>query len=238
MSAWFDRTVQLLGKEAFEKLQNAHVLVIGLGGVGSNAAEHLVRSGIGNLTIVDSDVVQISNINRQLQALHSTVGEKKAQVLAKRLQDINPQLNITVEDRFIDETEIVHILGMANYDYVVDAIDTLTPKVLLLYHALRRGFRIVSSMGTGGKLNPTMVRIADISETYGDKFARQLRKKLHKLGIYAGIKSVFSPEPTNPEALIFVNERNKKTTLGTISFIPAIFGLYCAYTVVNDLIQD
>ncbi len=235
---WFERTIQLLGREGFERLQKSHVLVIGLGGVGSNAAEHLVRSGIGNITVVDSDIVQLSNINRQLQALHSTVGEKKAHVLAKRLLDINPKLNITVDDRFMDEEEIVRVLDLTSYEYIVDAIDTLTPKVLLLYHAMDRGFRIVSSMGTGGKLNPTLVRIGDISETYGDKFARQLRKRLHRLGIYSGFKAVFSPEPTNPKALIFVNERNKKTTLGTISFIPAIFGLYCAYTVVNDLLKE
>ena len=238
MSQWNERTLVLLGKEKYEKLQQARVLVVGLGGVGSYAAEFLVRSGVGQLTIVDSDVVQHSNINRQIQALHSTVGEKKAHVLGKRLLDINPQLKLKIEDNFLDENEIVRVLSENTYDYVVDAIDTLTPKVLLIYHTLQKGYRLVSAMGTGGKLDPTQIRIVDFSETYGDKFARQLRKRLHRLGVYSGFNAVFSPEPVSPEVLIYVNERNKKTSLGTIAFVPAVFGIYCAYAVVNDLIHS
>ena len=238
MSKWNERTLVLLGKEKYHKLQQAHVLVVGLGGVGSYAAEFLVRSGVGHITIVDSDTVQPSNINRQIQALHSTLGEKKAHVLGKRLLDINPSLDLKIDDNFLDEKEILRVLDEKTYDYVVDAIDTLSPKILLIYHTLQKGYRLVSAMGTGGKIDPTQVRIVDFSETYGDKFARHVRKRLHKLGVYSGFKAVFSPEPVSPEALIFVNERNKKTSLGTIVFVPAIFGLYCAYTVVNDLLHS
>ena len=237
MSKWNERTLVLLGREKYHKLERANVLVVGLGGVGSYAAEFLVRSGVGHITIVDSDTVQPSNINRQIQALHSTMGEKKAYVLGKRLMDINPDLDLTIDDNFLDEKEIERLLGDNTFDYVVDAIDTLTPKILLIYHTLQKGYPLISAMGTGGKLDPTQVRIVDFSETYGDKFARHLRKRLHKLGVYSGFKAVFSPEPVSPEALIFVNERNKKTSLGTIVFVPAVFGLYCAYSVVNDLIH-
>ncbi len=232
---WYERTQLLLGDQAFEKLRKSHVLIVGLGGVGSYAAEFLTRAGIGKLTIVDPDLVQETNINRQIQALHSTLGKKKAFVLAERLTDINPGLDLKALDYFLHEQEIDEILAMDNYDYVVDAIDTFTPKLLLIHKTLEKGYRLVSSMGTGGRTDPTQIRIGDISESYGDKLARQLRKKLHKLGIYQGFTVVYSPEPRRPEALLYVNERNKKTTLGTIAYVPSVFGAYCAYVVVRDL---
>ena len=237
MDMWYKRTEILLGKKELEKLRESSVLVVGLGGVGSYAAEFLVRSGIGKLTIVDSDIVEKTNINRQIQALHSTIGKNKAIVLGKRLKDINPDLNLTIITNYLDENEIKRVLSIGDYDYVVDAIDTLTPKVLLIYHTLEKGYPLISAMGTGGKLDPTQIKIVDFSQTYGDKFARHLRKKLHKLGIYSGFKAVFSAEPIKPCSLIYVNERNKKTSLGTIVFVPALFGLYCSYTVINDIIN-
>ncbi len=234
---WDDRTKLLLGDDKYKQLQNKHVLVVGLGGVGSFAAEFLTRAGVGKLTIVDPDIIQETNINRQIQATHSNIGQKKAFVLAKRLVDINPDLHLKALDYFLHEQEIDEILTMAHYDYVVDAIDTFTPKILLIQKTLKANLNLVSSLGTGGRLDPTQIKIADISESYGDKLGRQLRKKLHKLGIFEGFKVVFSPEPRRPEALLYVEERNKKTTLGTISYIPAVFGAYCAYTVINDLIN-
>ncbi len=232
---WYERTELLLGKEKYQILRNKHVLIVGLGGVGSFAAEFLTRAGIGKLTIVDPDLVQDTNINRQVQALHSTIGKKKAFVLAQRLLDINPDLHLKALDYFLHEQEIVQILAMDDYDYVFDAIDTFTPKLLLIQHTLQAKIPLISSLGTGGRLDPTQIKISDISQSYGDKLGRQLRKKLHKFGIYSGFKVVFSPEPRRPEALLFVDERNKKTTLGTISYIPAVFGAYCAYAVIKDL---
>ncbi len=232
---WYERTELLLGKEDFDKLRKSHVLVVGLGGVGSFAAEFLARTGIGKMTIVDPDLVQETNINRQIQALHSTVGQKKAFVLAERLKDINPDLDLKALDYFLHEQEIDEILQMDTYDYVVDAIDTFTPKILLIQKTLEKQIPLVSSMGTGGRIDPTQIRIGDISESYGDKLARQLRKKLHKRGIYKGFTAVYSPEPSRPEALLYVEERNKKTTLGTISYIPAVFGAMCAYVVIRDI---
>ncbi len=232
---WFERTKLLLGQDKYQLLNEKHVLIVGLGGVGSFAAEFLTRAGIGKLTIVDPDLVQPSNINRQIQALHSTVGKKKAFVLAQRLLDINPDLHLKALDYFLHEQEIEQILSMDKYDYVVDAIDTFTPKLLLIQKTVQAKFPLISSLGTGGRLDPTQIRISDISESYGDKLGRQLRKKLHKFGIYSGFKVVFSPEPRRPESLLYVDERNKKTTLGTISYIPAVFGAFCAYGVIKDL---
>ncbi len=234
---WYNRTQLLLGNENYKQLSKKHVLIVGLGGVGSFAAEFLTRAGIGKLTIVDPDIIQDTNINRQLQATHSNIGKKKAFVLAERLLDINPELHLKALDYFLHEQEIDEILKMAHYDYVVDAIDTFTPKILLIQKTLENNLKLVSSLGTGGRLDPTQIQIADISQSYGDKLGRQLRKKLHKLGIYQGFKVVFSPEPRRPEALLYVDERNKKTTLGTISYIPAVFGAYCAYVVINDLVE-
>ncbi len=234
MENWLERTKVLLGQSNLDKLAQSHVLVVGLGGVGSYVAEHLTRSGVGELTIVDGDTVHQTNINRQIQALHSTVGKPKAHALAERLKDINPEIKLNIVDSFVKDQEMLNLLNN-DYDYVVDAIDTLSPKVYLIYHALEKGHKLVSSMGTGGKKDPSQIQVADISKTHNDPLARILRKKLHRLGIYSGFKAVFSPEPVSPESLLFVSEQNKKTTLGTISYIPATFGAFCAYVVINDI---
>ena len=233
-----ERTSLLLGEEKLNRLRQSHVLVVGLGGVGAYAAEMLVRAGIGRMTIADADVVAPSNINRQLVALHSTIGRPKAEVLAERLRDINPELELTVIVKYIRDEETYTLLDAAPYDYVVDAIDTLSPKLALIKGAIDRSLRIVSSMGAGAKTDPTQLQIADISKTHHCPLAHMLRKRLHKLGIRKGFRAVFSPEPIREGAMIICEEQNKKSNVGTISYLPAIFGIGCASVVVRDLLGE
>ncbi len=180
----------------------SHVLIVGLGGVGSFAAEFMTRAGIGNMTIIDPDQVQDTNINRQILALHSTVDTKKVFVMDQRLKDINPELNLKTLDYFLHEKEIEEILQMDSYQYVIDAIDTFTPKILLIQKTLAKQIPLVSSMGTGGRIDPTQIRIGDISESYGDKLARHLRKTLHKRGIYRGLLLSIHRNRSVPKALL------------------------------------
>ncbi len=233
-----ERTSLLLGEEKLERLRRAHVLVVGLGGVGAYAAEMLVRAGVGRMTIADADVVSLSNINRQLVALHSTVGRPKAEVLAERLRDIAPELQLTVVAKYIRDEETDKLLDAAPYDYVVDAIDTLSPKLALIAGAMERGFRVVSSMGAGAKTDPTQLEIADIGKTHHCPLAHMLRKRLHKIGIRTGFRAVFSPEPIREGAMIECEEQNKKSNVGTISYLPALFGIGCASVVIRDLIGE
>ena len=219
-------------------LKNANVLVVGVGGVGSYAAEMIVRSGVGRMTIADADKVSETNINRQLVALHSTVGREKCDILADRLKDINPELQLTVVNRFIKDDETDTLLESDKFDYVVDAIDTLSPKLALIKGALDRGIRIVSSMGAGAKTDPTLMEIKDIAKTHHCPLAHMLRKRLHKIGIKRGFWAVFSPEPVREGAMILCEEQNKKSNVGTISYIPALFGIGCASVVIRDLIGE
>ncbi|MDE7123465.1 MAG: tRNA threonylcarbamoyladenosine dehydratase [Alistipes sp.] len=235
MDNWLERTELLLGKERLDRLRGAHVLVVGLGGVGAYAAEMIARAGVGHMTIADADVVSVSNINRQLVALRSTVGRPKAEVLSERLRDINPALELTVVDRYIKDEATYELLDAARYDYMVDAIDTLSPKLALIAGALDRGIPLVSSMGAGAKLDPTRMEIADIGKTHHCPLAHMLRKRLHKIGIRSGFKAVFSPEPMHEGAMILCEERNKKSNVGTISYIPALFGIGCASVVIRGL---
>ena len=179
---WLERTELLLGAEKLEKLRAAHVLVVGLGGVGAYAAEMIVRAGVGRMTVADADTVNPTNINRQLVALHSTVGRPKAEVLAERLRDINPALELHVVDKYIKDEETDLLLDSARFDYAVDAIDTLSPKLALILGALKRGIPLVSSMGAGAKTDPTRLEIEDISRTHHCPLAHMLRKRLHKAG--------------------------------------------------------
>ncbi len=236
--AWMERTSLLLGDEKLERLRRAHVLVVGLGGVGAYAAEMLVRAGVGRMTIADADVVSLSNINRQLVALHSTIGRPKAEVLAERLRDIAPELELTVVAKYIRNEETYTLLDAAPYDYVVDAIDTLSPKLALIAGALERQMKVVSSMGAGAKTDPTQMEIADISKTHHCPLAHMLRKRLHKIGIRTGFRAVFSPEPIREGAMIVCEEENKKSNVGTISYLPALFGIGCASVVIRDLIGE
>lgn len=234
---WQARTRLLLGEERLLKLRKANVLVAGLGGVGAYAAEQLARAGIGSMTIVDGDKIQPSNRNRQLPALISTTGSRKVQIMSERLMDINPELKLTSIDEYIKDQRMIDILE-TGYDYVVDAIDTLSPKVYFIYHTMRLGMPLISSMGAGGKLDPMQVRIADISETNNCKLAYYMRKRLHKLGVWNGFKAVYSPEEVSRDAVeLAEGEINKKSTVGTISYMPAVFGCFCASGVINDLLN-
>jgi tRNA A37 threonylcarbamoyladenosine dehydratase len=232
---WQERSLLLFGKEKLERLARTHVLVAGLGGVGSMAAEMICRSGVGKMTIIDGDSVQPGNLNRQIQATHGTLHEDKAAVMGERLLDINPGLDLTVINEFIDEERIPGILEEP-FDYVVDAIDTLSPKICLIYHAVQRELKLASSMGSGGKVDPALVQVADFGDTSHCRLAYVLRKKLRKLGVEGGFKVVFSTEKVPGEMVIPVEgESNKKSTVGTSSFIPAIFGCMLASIVVREL---
>ena len=233
---WQERTRLLLGDEGFERLNSSHVLVVGLGGVGGYVAEQLTRAGIGELTIVDGDVVSQSNMNRQLLALQSTQGKPKAEVMAARLRDINPDVKLHVVSQFMKDQALIDLISQP-YDFVVDAIDTVSPKVFLLYYAVQNNQRIVSCMGAGGKMHPDKIEIADIDKSHHCHLAFYIRKKLHKLGIRTGIKVVFSPEPVNKSAVIEEESQNKASNVGTISYMPATFGCFCASVVINGLLE-
>lgn len=233
---WTTRTALLLGTEGMRRLAASHVLVVGLGGVGAYAAEEIARAGVGRMTLVDADVVSLSNLNRQLPALHSTLGKPKAEVMAARLRDINPDLEIEVRNCFVRDEETEALLDAAHYDFVVDAIDTLSPKTFLIYHALQRHLPIISSMGAGAKVDPSRIRIADISKTTDCALARAVRKRLRGMGISSGLPVVFSTEPANPQAILEVeDEACKRTTTGTVSYMPALFGCYLASYVIRHL---
>ncbi len=232
---WLERTELLLGEEKTKELSDKNVLVVGLGGVGAFAAEMIARAGIGNMTIVDGDVVNDSNRNRQLPALISTTGKLKSEVVQDRLVDINSDLQLTVISKFVDEDAFGGLLD-AGFDYVVDAIDTLSPKVALIKEAIIRNIPIVSSMGAGGKFDPSKIELTDISKSKYCGLARMVRKRLYKDGIRKGIPVVYSSEMVSKEFIIPTEgERNKKTTVGTISYMPAMFGCLVASKVIRDL---
>lgn len=235
--SWLDRTELLLGDEKLGKLKAAHVLVVGLGGVGAYAAEHLCRAGVGRLTIVDGDVVEETNRNRQLPALISTTGLPKAEILANRFQDINPDIKLNVINDFIRDNKMIALLKSDDFDYVVDAIDTLTPKQFLIYHAVQLNLPIISSMGTGGKFDPSKIAVVDISKSYNCKLARVLRKGLSRQGIKNGVKVVFSSELIDERAVRIEEGNNKKSTVGTISYMPSAFGCFMASEVIRDIIS-
>ena len=235
MTDWLSRTELCLGSEALKRLKSSNVLVVGLGGVGAYAAEMICRAGVGTMTIVDGDKIHPTNRNRQLPALKSTEGLPKAEVMGTRLKDINPDLNLTVIQEYIKDERMVEILDRG-FDYVVDAIDTLAPKVFLIFHCMTRKYPVVSSMGAGGKLDPTRIAISDISETTDCTLARILRKRLHHLGIREGFKAVYSPEIVDKKMVRTTDgEQNKASVVGTISYMPAAFGIACASVVIRDL---
>jgi tRNA threonylcarbamoyladenosine dehydratase len=237
MNDWQSRTSLMLGAENISKLNRAHVLVAGLGGVGAAAAEMLCRAGVGKLTIADADIVQASNRNRQIIACVSTEGMLKTEVMRTRLLDINPQLELDVFNQYLKDQFIIDLLA-GSFDYVVDAIDTLSPKLYFIYYALKNNHRLISSMGAGGKLDPSLVRVGDISESYQCKLAYDLRKRLRRKDITTGFKVVFSPEIVPASAVVKTeDERNKKSNVGTISYMPTVFGCFCASVVIRELIS-
>ena len=235
---FLQRTQLLLGQEKLNILQNSHILIVGLGGVGAYAAEMVVRAGVGEVTIVDSDTVDITNINRQLLALHSTLGQRKVDGMKNRLLDINPLLKVNILDVYVNKEEVDGILDFANYDCVIDAIDTIAPKVLLLEFALKRNYKIVSSMGSGGKMNPTEVEVTDIGSTHHCHLAHMLRKRLGSFGIRTGFLAVFSAERNREGAMFECDELNKKSMVGTISYMPAVFGCTVASVAIKLLLDE
>lgn len=236
--SWQERTRLLLGEEKLSIINGAHVLVVGLGGVGAYAAEMLARAGVGHLTLADADTVGESNINRQLIALHSTIGRAKTEILTERLRDINPNIVLTIHTEYIRDEKTWELLDEAKYDYVVDCIDTLSPKVNLIVGSLERGYKLVSSMGAGAKTDPTKIEVKDIGKSHHCPLAHMLRKRLHKQGVRSGFWAVFSPEPVREGSMIIAEETNKKSNVGSISYIPASFGCVCASVVIRDLLGE
>ena len=245
-SKWTDRTSLLLGEDKMQRLRNAHVLVVGVGGVGAYAAEMLCRAGVGELTIVDADTVNVTNINRQLPATHSTIGRLKTEVLAQRLRDINPDIRLHELPMYLKEEEVTLLLDgtlhcqlsivNCQFNFIVDAIDTIAPKCALIGEALRRGIPIVSSMGAGAKSDITQIRFADLWDTYHCGLAKAVRTRLKKEGLRRSLPVVFSTEQADRNAVITVDgEQNKKSTAGTISYMPAVFGCFLAEYVIRKL---
>ena len=234
---FYSRTELLLQPDGMARLQAAHVLVVGLGGVGGYAAEQMCRAGIGKLTVVDGDTVSETNLNRPLIALHSTVGQPKAMLFRDRFRDINPLCQVTAIQEFLRDDRTIELLQSQHYDCVVDCIDTLSPKVFLIYHAHRLGLPVVSSMGSGGKLDPSQVRTADIADSHTCRLAAMVRKRLHRMGVDSGIRVVFSTEKVQPEAMIQDPSDNHLTTVGTISYMPPLFGCHIAAEVINIILS-
>ncbi|MBC7936634.1 MAG: tRNA threonylcarbamoyladenosine dehydratase [Rhizobacter sp.] len=235
--SWLSRTSLLIGEQAISALTTKHVMIVGLGGVGSFAAEFICRAGIGKMTIIDGDVVDPTNRNRQLPALATNHGESKADIMAERLKAINPELELIVVKEFINP-EMVEHLFTEKYDYIIDAIDSITPKLTFIKKAYNSHIPFVSSMGAGGKLDPTRLQVVDISKTFNCPFAQQVRKMLKTDKIYKGFKAVFSPEENVKESLVLTDGNNyKKSAYGTMSYMPATFGAVLASVAIRDMID-
>lgn len=235
---WLQRMEWMAKPAGIEKLAQSHVLIVGLGGVGGYVAEMLCRAGIGELSLVDGDVVHSTNRNRQLAALVSTEGKLKTEVIAQRLLEINPEIKLHLIPEFLRDEAMVSLLESKRFDYVVDAIDTLSPKVYLLFLSLKNNLKVVSSMGSGGRWDPTAVKIADISRSNHCALARTVRKRLHKMGVFSGVEVVYSAEIVNNDCIVLVDELNKKSNVGTISYMPAVFGCACASVVIRGLLAE
>ena len=233
---WRERTELLIGSDGLARLASSTVAVVGAGGVGGFAAEMIARAGVGRMIVVDSDVVSVTNRNRQLLALDSTVGRLKSEVLADRLRDINPDIVLKVISEYMEADAVEALLGQEKIDVVVDAIDTIAPKLALIKYCLDRGIPVVSSMGAGAKTDATKVRIADISKTFNCPLAFIVRKRLRRMGIRRGVTAVFSEELPDREAFVVCNEKNKKSNAGTISYLPAVFGCVCAQAAISALL--
>ena len=237
MAKWTERTALLFREDGMEKLKNSNILIVGVGGVGSFAAEFIARAGVGKITIVDGDTVDITNINRQLPALHSTVGLSKVDVVGDRLLDINPELELTRIKEFLSPERAFDIVS-ADYDYVMDCIDSVTPKINLITSAKRKRVKIISSMGAGGKMEAAKVKVADISNTENCFLAKAIKKRLKEEKIDKGVKVVYSSEIQDERSLKTTDGKNyKKSFYGTNSYMPGLFGLYAAETVIRHILK-
>lgn len=235
---WQERSRMLIGDDMLGKFADSTVAVIGVGGVGGYAAEMIVRAGIGHLIILDSDDVAESNKNRQLLALDSTIGRPKCEVLSERLKDINPELDLTVIQDYFEPEKADELLGGRKIDFLVDAIDTLSPKLALIKYCMDNGIPLVSSMGAGAKFDATRVRLADVSKSYNCPLAYIVRKRLRHMGISKGFKVVFSEELPDRDSIVPCQDRNKKSQVGTISYIPAVFGCVCAQAAIRHIMES
>jgi len=237
MSQIYNRTKLLIGEEGFEVLKSSHVAVFGVGGVGSYTAEALIRAGIGSLTIIDHDVIDITNINRQIHALTSTIGEAKVKIMQQRLNDINPEAQIKAEKIFCTPDNINDLL-LGQYDYVVDAIDNITGKLAIIEYSMKHKLPIISSMGAANKLNNKNFQVVDISETRVCPLAKVIRKELRLRGIHNGVKVVYSPDAViKPDKIKLDNNSGKREMPGSISYVPPTAGLIIAGEVINDILN-
>jgi tRNA A37 threonylcarbamoyladenosine dehydratase len=235
---WLERTELLIGKESIDLLKNLNVLIVGLGGVGSFAAEFLARAGVGKMTIVDGDIIDITNINRQLPALHSTVKISKAELMQKRILDINPTIELRTINQFLNPEDTIELVHSEDYQYVLDCIDSVTPKLNLIIACKRKKVKIISSMGAGGKMEASKVQVSDISKTVNCFLAKAIKKRLKEVKIDKGIKVVFSSEIQYQSSLKTTDGSNyKKSFYGTNSYMPGLFGLYAAETVIRNLLK-
>jgi len=234
-TTWMERTKLLVREKGLEKLVNAHVVVVGLGGVGGYAAEAIYRAGVGKMTIIDGDTVDPSNRNRQIQALATTHGQNKADLMYERLKQINPECEIEVINSF-QTPDDMKVFLQKKYSYIIDAIDSISPKLYLIQGAYYNNQKIISSMGAGGKMDPTKLQVVDIKDTHTCPMAQYVRKRLRYMNIYKGIKCVFSTEmPAKFSIMHTDGSKFKKSAYGTISYLPAVFGLTCASVVIRDL---
>lgn len=238
MDALFERSQLVFGEAGIAKLQNSHILIAGVGGVGGFVAEALARAGVGRLTLIDHDTVNPSNKNRQIIALDSTLGRKKVEVMRDRIQEINPACKVTISDSFIRPEDMETLLN-PGFNYVVDAIDSLNCKVALVATAKQLGLQVVSSMGAGRRMDPSKIELADISKTHGCALARNMRQRLKKQRITKGIMTVFSSEiPMPPGPMEEIEGARGRVVNGTASYMPGIFGLMLAGYVISDLTKD
>jgi tRNA A37 threonylcarbamoyladenosine dehydratase len=237
---WLDRSELLLGAESIERLKKSHVLIVGLGGIGSFAGEFIARAGVGKMTIIDGDVFDPTNKNRQLTALDSTIGKNKAVVLAERIKDINPDIELNIVQEFVLPERVWELLKEYKPDYVMDCIDSVTPKLEWIVACLRLKIKIISHLGAGGKLDPSAVQVTKLTNTYNCKLAAHIKKRLKRKDVeFKKVKAVFSSEIQKKESLKMTDGSNyKRSFYGTASYIPALFGLMGAAEVIKHLSKE
>lgn len=240
MSNWLERTELILGKDEMSRLQNAHVLIVGLGGIGSFAGEFIARSGVGTMTIIDGDVFDITNKNRQLTALDSTIGRNKAVVLAERIREINPDIQLNVVEEFVVPERVWEILNEFKPNYVMDCIDSLTPKIEWIIACKRLKIKCITHLGAGGKTDPSKVKVAELMNSYNCKLGLQVKKRLKKRGVgFKGVRCVFSAEQQQKDSLKMTDGSNfKRSFYGTVSYMPALFGLQGAAEVIDYIASN